>query len=820
MRTTGWVAVLVITLALAPASRASGVSVTDLTNSVTATQLAQSLAGGGVAISNVTYTGDNRAAGSFTAGTASIGFDTGLVLSSGYVQTHVGDTPCSQGVEGPNNCYEAQGGNSGGADGGENGTGLGTAGDTDLDTLAGGTTADAAILSFDFVPQQATVKFSYVFSSEEYSDYANTNFNDVFGFFVNGTNCALVPNTSDPVAVNTINNGNDAGGDTTAHNANLFRDNVRPSPSIDSQMDGLTTVLTCTANVNAGQTNHLKLAIADTSDSDFDSAVFIKAGSLVSGNTLTVNKGGNGAGSVSSSPSGINCGATCSAQYASGTMVTLTATAATGSTFTGWSGGGCSGTGTCVVTMNADTTVTATFTLVKHTLTVSRNGTGTGTVSSSPSGINCGATCTHDYDHGTVVTLTPTPDSGSVFTGWSGDCSGTGACMVTMDQARSVTATFAAAHTLTVSRAGNGAGSVSSSPSGINCGATCSAQYANGTMVTLTATAATGSTFTGWSGGGCSGTGTCEVTLNADTSVTATFTLNKYTLTVSKAGAGSGSVSSSPAGINCGATCSAQYDYGTVVTLTATAAAGSTFSGWSGGGCSGTGTCVVTIDQARSVTATFDVPPPPQTLTVTKAGTGSGTVTSSPTGINCGATCSAQYANGTSVTLTAVAATGSTFTGWSGACSGTATCTVTMDQARSVTATFDAVPVESGPPSVPPGGLFCGVQHRGKCNGIKIKTEFSGPGNAVWQFAAYNPSPGHSRAKGAASKVVVLGTVKKTITKAGTVTIVFKLKPGAKTKKLYKKVVKLKLKAIRVTLTFTTASGQTVKTTTSVKLKR
>jgi hypothetical protein len=782
MRTIGWVAVLVTTLALAPASRASGVSVTDLTNSVTATQLAQSLAGGGVAISNVAYTGDSRAAGSFTSGTTSIGFDTGVVLSSGNVQTHALDDPCSRGVEGPNNCYEAQGGNSGGPDGGENSTGLGTSGDSDLDTLSGGTTEDAAVLSFDFVPQQSTVHFTYVFSSEEYSDFANSDFNDVFGFFVNGTNCALVPSTSDPVAINTINNGNDTGGDTTAHNANLFRDNVRPSPSIDSQMDGLTTVLTCTASVNANQTNHLKLAIADTGDSAYDSAVFIAAGSLVSGNTLTVTKGGNGAGSVSSSPSGITCGATCSAQYAGGTMVTLTATP-----------------------------------LVKHTLTVSTNGPGT--VSSSPAGINCGATCTHDYDYGTVVTLTPAPGAGSVFTGWTGACTGTGACMVTMDQARSVTATFALSHTLTVSRAGTGSGSVSSSPSGITCGATCSAPFADGTMVTLTATPAAGSTFTGWSGG-CTGTGTCEVTLNADTSVTATFSLNKYTLTVSKAGAGSGSVSSSPAGISCGATCSTQYDYGTVVTLTATAAAGSTFSGWSGGGCSGTGTCVVTIDQARSVTATFDVPPPPQTLTVTKAGTGSGTVTSSPTGINCGATCSSQYASGASVTLTAAAATGSTFAGWSGACSGTATCTVTMDQARSVTATFDLVPVESGPPSVPPGGLFCGVQHRGKCNGIKIKTEFSGPGNAVWQFAAYNPSPGHSRAQGAASKVVVLGTVKKTITKAGTVTIVFKLKPGAKTKKLYKKVVKLKLKAIRVTLTFTTASGQTVKTTTSVKLKR
>src|SRR5436190_14415783 len=238
-----------LSLGPAAASRASGVSVTDLTNSGSATTLAQSLAGGGVAVSNVAYTGDNRAAGSFTGGTASIGFDGGVVLSSGYVQTHALDGLCSRGVEAPNNCYEAQGSSTGGPDGGENSTGLGTAGDTALDTLSDGTTEDAAVLSFDFVPQQSTVHFSYVFSSEEYSDFANTDFNDVFGFFVNGTNCALVPGTSDPVAINTINNGNDAGGDPTAHNAGLFRDNVRPSPSIDSEMDGLTTVLPCTASV-------------------------------------------------------------------------------------------------------------------------------------------------------------------------------------------------------------------------------------------------------------------------------------------------------------------------------------------------------------------------------------------------------------------------------------------------------------------------------------------------------------------------------------------------------------------------------------------
>ncbi len=257
--------------------------------------MAQSLAGSGVSVSNVAYTGDNRAGGMFTGGTSSIGFDSGIVLDTGKVQTYSTDSACSQGVEGPNTCYEAIGSNPAGPSGTDNSTDFGLPGDSNLDTLTGSSTQDAAVLQFDFVPQQSTVQFSYVFSSEEYSDYANTGFNDVFGFFVNNQNCALVPSTSQPVSVNTINNGNDqSGGDTTAHNPQYFRDNVQPSPSIDSQMDGLTTVLTCTASVTAGQTNHMKLAIADTSDGALDSAVFLQAGSLISGTAVNTSLSGGG----------------------------------------------------------------------------------------------------------------------------------------------------------------------------------------------------------------------------------------------------------------------------------------------------------------------------------------------------------------------------------------------------------------------------------------------------------------------------------------------------------------------------------------------
>jgi Divergent InlB B-repeat domain/PASTA domain len=161
-------------------------------------------------------------------------------------------------------------------------------------------------------------------------------------------------------------------------------------------------------------------------------------------------------------------------------------------------------------------------------------------------------------------------------------------------------------HRLTAARTGSGAGLVSSSPSGIDCGATCGFSFAGGTSITLTAAAAAGSGFAGWSGGGCSGTGTCTVTLNADTSVTATFVLMR-SLTVSRSGNGSGSVTSSPSGINCGATCSAQFDDGTSVTLTPAAASGSHFTGWSGD-CTGTGTCTLTMNVNHSVAARFDKP--------------------------------------------------------------------------------------------------------------------------------------------------------------------------------------------------------------------
>jgi hypothetical protein len=431
--------------------------------------------------------------------------------------------------------------------------------------------------------------------------------------------------------------------------------------------------------------------------------------------TLTVTS--TGGGTVTSSPAGINCGSDCSESYAfpPPVQVTLTATPDVGKAFVGWSGA-CTGTGICQVTMSQDRSVTATFTNATFDLTVSLAGTGSGTVTSLPAGIDCGVDCSETYNYNTSVTLTATPATGSVFDGWSGACTGTGSCVVTMDQARSVTATFTLqTFNLTVSLAGAGSGTVTSSPAGIDCGVDCSETYNYNTSVTLTATPATGSVFDGWSGA-CTGTGSCVVTMDQARSVTATFSVATFELTVIVDGAGSGTVTSSPAGIDCGSDCTETYNYNTMVTLTATPATGSVFDGWSGD-CTGTGSCVVTMDQARSVTATFSI----QTfdLTVSLAGPGSGAVSSSPAGIDCGSDCTETYDYNTEVTLTATPATGSVFGGWGGACTGTGSCVVTMDQARSVTATFevgtfilsvikDGTGVGTVKTSLPSTGIDCG----------------------------------------------------------------------------------------------------------------
>lgn len=214
-------------------------------------------------------------------------------------------------------------------------------------------------------------------------------------------------------------------------------------------------------------------------------------------------------------------------------------------------------------------------------------------------------------------------------------------------------------------------------------------------------------------------------------------------LTVSKAGLGVGTVTSSPSGINCGTTCSAFFSSGSTVRLTAAPAAGSTFGGWAGA-CTGfSTTCDVVLNNAASATATFNRIN--YTLTVTKAGTGSGTVTSNPSGINCGATCSASYPSGTAVTLSAAPASGSIFSGWGGACSGTATtCVVSMSAARAVSATFNL--------SIVPSGFTIGLHNPATSTFYLRNSNSAGPANTVFGFgpggSGWRPLTGDWNANG------------------------------------------------------------------------
>jgi hypothetical protein len=225
---------------------------------LTATDLANLLVGAGVTVTNVTYTGSPDAAGTFSGGTGIIGFEEGVILSSGVITN----------VIGPNVFDNISAINF-------------TPGDSDLTALSGFPTNDAAVLEFDIVPDEAGLFFNFVFASDEYNEFVNTTFNDVFAFYVNGVNCAVIG--GDPVSVNTINNGNPYGSPPNS-NPQLYLNNDLQDGggSIDTEMDGLTKVLTCNSIVNPGVSNHVKLAIADASDYSWDSNVFLKTGSFIS----------------------------------------------------------------------------------------------------------------------------------------------------------------------------------------------------------------------------------------------------------------------------------------------------------------------------------------------------------------------------------------------------------------------------------------------------------------------------------------------------------------------------------------------------------
>ncbi|MCD6064368.1 MAG: domain containing protein, partial [Flavipsychrobacter sp.] len=248
-----------------------------ITANQTAAALVQQLVGNGVIVSGATLTCPQQANGVFTTtGVSNLGIDSGIILTSGRAATNTGGT----GGNGSAGLFAATSNNTGG--------------DAQLSALAGQNTFDACILEFDFMPSGDTIKFNYVFSSEEYFGYSCTVFNDVFGFFLSGPgitgskNLAVVPNTNIPVTVNSTTNplyttpGSLTMCQAMGTGSPFSQYFVNNSSGNYVTHDGFTTVFTAKSAVIPCSTYHLKLAIADGADGTLDSGTWIEAGSLTS----------------------------------------------------------------------------------------------------------------------------------------------------------------------------------------------------------------------------------------------------------------------------------------------------------------------------------------------------------------------------------------------------------------------------------------------------------------------------------------------------------------------------------------------------------
>jgi gliding motility-associated-like protein len=253
---------------------------------MTPTQLVQNvLLGSGITATNITFTGNAQSRGTFNGVSSNIGLASGVLLSSGNISNAVG----------PNNQTGVS-------------TAFNTPGDPDLNMIMSPTMSyDATVLQFDFIPTSDTVKFRYVFGSDEYMEFVSTfpgGINDGFGFFISGPgisgpfsngaiNMALVPGTSLPVTMFNLNLNN---------NGQYYFDNETP-PGTSVQYDGFTVVLTAVAAVQCGQTYHIKIAIADGGDAIIDSGVFLEAGSFTSTGNVFLTTNTNFAGSPGSNDS-------------------------------------------------------------------------------------------------------------------------------------------------------------------------------------------------------------------------------------------------------------------------------------------------------------------------------------------------------------------------------------------------------------------------------------------------------------------------------------------------------------------------------------
>lgn len=466
--------------------------------------------------------------------------------------------------------------------------------------------------------------------------------------------------------------------------------------------------------------------------------------------SLSISKLGTGTGTVTSSPGSINCGSVCADSFSDGTVVTLSHSAGSGSTFAGWSGDSDCSDGS--VTMNLNVACIATFNLSSTFPTIASSNsssqlsdTTTHTVN-LPSGISVGdlllATVAFDGNNPSPAPSVTWPgswtklstnigtDSGDLFeVGYKvATISDVGLGSITLTSSnsqRSVHRSFRITGYVSVPQIAVNSTSLSgTTPNPPNLSPTWGSQptlwfavAALGPGTNVSVSGYPGSPFPGTGSIIQSGTdfnGASIVISTANSQVASVdptnFTVNlnigwvgatigvqggvsaptNYTLDVTKSGTGTGTVTATVGAINCGATCTdPNLASGTTLSLNQSAGPSSSFSGWSGD-CTGTGACNLTMNSNRSVVATFTSSN--HTLSIAKNGLG--TVTANTGAINCGAICSDSYANNTNIILSATPSSGYNFSGWSGgSCSGTGNCTFNITSTHTVTATFTPQPI-------------------------------------------------------------------------------------------------------------------------------
>ena len=457
-------------------------------------------------------------------------------------------------------------------------------------------------------------------------------------------------------------------------------------------------------SLGAGELAAADLGIAPADAVALQQVAYNQVSGSTNTTTYSLTVATTGSGTVSKSPN--------QAAYASGSSVTVTATPAAGFQFSGWSGDASGTTNPLTVTMTANKSITATFTAapaVSYTLTT--NNTGSGTVARSPDQAS--------YASGTSVTLTAAPAAGFLFSGWSGDATGsTNPLTVTMTANKNITATFTAAPagqsvtSYTLVNADTG-GDIQALATGttlnlatlptthLNIRANTNPATVGSVVLVLSGAAARNQTesvapyalfgdngagvYNSWTPGvgnytltatpytAGGGGGTAGTPLSIGFSITSQPATTSYALTIGTVG--SGTVTRNPN--------QATYPSGSTVSLTATAGVGYQFSGWSGDATGTANPLSVPMNGNKNITATFTAIPA-TTYTLTVSAVGSGTVTRNPN--------QATYPSGSTVSLTATAGVGFTFAGWIGDATGsTNPLTVTMTANKAIAATFTAI---------------------------------------------------------------------------------------------------------------------------------